>query len=574
MHMSAEKKESISIFGVVLSDTRRFAQITAILRKFGLGNIVRIARQSLNGRSFSAKDVFGEFRTFSPDFGEKLRTAIEALGVTYIKFGQMLSTRYDILPREIIAELSKLQDGSPALPFEEIESILNASYGDYHRYFSSVEETPLGAASIAQAHRAVLCDGTPAVIKVQRPGLLPLIRSDIDILMIFAKALDASIEEFSYFDLPSLVREFEDSIVSELNFQHERTNIEYFAAKYADRENFVFPEPFRDLCRSNILAMREISGKKITSIEPDTETAHRMAQDILGIAFDMVFRDGIFHGDPHPGNVFALPDGRIGLIDFGLVGTFSMRQRQNFMRIVMAMQYGDYALAARTLLSLGHATRRVVLEDLEAEIARIIQKYLKSSLQDVDIAGFAAEFVGAGQKFGIRIPCEFTNAIRALINVEGIIAYLHPKLNLIETLTRFAHNILSDSIKKKDISNQIIQDALSLSEYARSLPAHATQIMQDLEHDGIAVRIDGQSANIVSDAINRLATRLAISLMLPLLALCLFFANWTIPFYTVIVASFFWIAALGIWHVAALRNRRKVRISPLLSNMKRRMQWF
>ena len=571
---SHQKNESISLFGVVLSDTRRFAQITSIMRKFGLGNIVQIVRQSIAGRSFSSQDVIDGFNRNSPEFGAKLRSAIEALGVTYIKFGQMLSTRYDILPKEIIDELSRLQDGSPTLPFDAIESILNDAYGDYHQHFASIEPTPIGAASIAQVHRATLVDQTPVVIKVQRPGLLPLIRSDIDILTIFAKALDASIEELAYFDLPNLVSDFEESIVSELNFDNERANIVYFSQKYADRPEFVFPEPFADLCRNHILVMRELVGKKITTVEPDTPQAHQMAESILSIAFDMVFREGIFHGDPHPGNVFALTDGKIGLLDFGLVGTFTTRQRQNFMHLVMAMQFGDYALAARTLLSLGHATRRVVLDDLEAEIARIVQKYLKSSLQDVDVAAFATDFIAAGQKFGVRIPPEFTSAIRALINVEGIISYLYPHLNLIETLTQFAQNIVADNIRKKDFTNQIVQDALSVGEYIRSIPGHATQIMQDLEHDGIAVRIDVQSANILADSINNLATRIALSILLPALALCLFFANWTIPFYTVVVASFLWIGVLAIWHIKAIRERRKVKISPLLSNMKRRMRWF
>lgn len=573
-HKTDRKNESISIFGVVLSDSRRFAQIAATMREFGLGNIVQIVRQSIAGRSFSSQDVFDGFDHNSPDFGEKLRSAIENLGVTYIKFGQMLSTRYDILPKEIIAELSKLQDGSPTLPFETIESILNDAYGDYRSHFASIEPTPIGAASIAQVHRAVLLDQTPVVIKIQRPGLLPLIRSDIDILMIFAKALDASIEELAYFDLPQLVTDFENSIIAELNFDNERSNIAYFAEKYADRPEFVFPSTFDELCRSNILVMRELTGKKITSIEPDTTHARQMADAILTIAFDMVFRDGVFHGDPHPGNVFALDDGKIGLIDFGLVGTFTARQRQHFMYLVLAMQYGDYPLAARTLLALGHATRRVILKDLEAEIARILQKYLKTSLQDVDISSFANDFIAAGQKFGIQIPSEFTTAIRALINIEGIISYLHPHLNLIDTLTQFARNVLSENLKKKELANQVVQDFLGVNDFLRSLSGHAAQLMQDLEHDGIAIRVNPQSINTLADAVNILATRLALSIMLAALTLCLFFAKWMIPFYTLLAASFIWIAALVLWHIKAIRKRRKVKISPLLSNMKRRMRWF
>lgn len=573
--MNVEKpRESISLFGVVVSDTRRFAQIANVLRKFGFGNIVQILKSSLSGQSVTSDAILGSLGHDADQLGKNLRAAIEELGTTYIKFGQMLSTRYDLLPRTIIDELSKLQDGSPRLPFETIERLLNAAYGDYHAHFSSLEAEPIGAASIAQVHRAVLCDGTPVVIKVQRPGLLPLIRSDIDILTILAKALDASIEEMAYFNFPGLVAEFEASIVSELDFGNERHNIEYFIQKYSDRTEFVFPTPFPELCRKNILVMRELCGQKITTVEADTEQAHQMADSILCIAFDMVFREGIFHGDPHPGNVFAMPDGRIGLLDFGLVGTFTPRQRMGFMHLVIAIQYGDYALAARTLLSLGHATRRVVLDDLEAEIARILQKYMKRSLKDVDVASFAADFIAAGEKFGVQIPSDFTNAVRALINVEGIIEYLNPRLDLIQTLTQFAQTLIGNSFRQKDLTNQIVQDILNISEYARSLPTHATQIMQDLEHDGIAVRIDEKSVSILADAVNRLATRLSISLMLPAISICLFFAKWMIPFYTAVVASCVWIVAVVVMHHASKMNRKKLRISPILSRMQRRMKWF
>ena len=310
---------SISMFGVVVHDVQRLATIASVLHKFGFGKLVKAINTGVSSDFQSSSEILESFKQQPADTAANLRAAIEELGTTYIKFGQMLSTRYDLLPGSIITELSKLQDGSPRMEFSVIETILNAAYGDY--------QTPLGAASIAQAHRATLKDGTHVVLKIQRPGLLPLIRSDIDILNIIAKVLDNHIEEIAYFNLPALIDEFERSIVSELDFTHERANIEYFIQKSGTIPMFCFPEPFKDLTRPNILVMREISGKKITTVDADTPQAHRMADALLDIAFDMVFREGIFHADPHPGNVFATPDNTIGLLDFGLVGTFTARQR-------------------------------------------------------------------------------------------------------------------------------------------------------------------------------------------------------------------------------------------------------
>ena len=570
----AERRESISSFGVVVHDVQRMAKIASVLGKFGFGNLVRAVRSGISGDFQSSSEIVESFRRQPTGMASRLRAMIEELGTTYIKFGQMLSTRYDLLPANVIEELAKLQDGSPQMPFEEVESILNEAYGDYHDCFSSVEDVPLGSASIAQVHRAVLSDGTHVVIKVQRPNLLPLIRSDIDILNMLARTLDNHIEEIAYFNLPSLIEEFERSIVSELDFLHERSNIEYFMSRYGEREMFVFPEPDVSLTRSNILVMREIEGVKITSIEPDTELAHSMADSILDIAFDMVVRDGVFHADPHPGNVFATPDGRIGLLDFGLVGSFTPRQRDEFMRLIMAIQLGDCALIARTLLSLGHPTRRVVLDDLAAEISSILHKYYKNSLRKIDAAAFAGEFVSAGQKFAVQIPSEFTNAVRALINIEGIIAYLKPDLDVVATLGQFSKKLLSDKFKKENLNSLLFQMGLDATDFGRSLPTHFAQVMQDLEHDGIAVRVNRDAVLPLQDSLNGVSTRLSVSVMLVGITVCLHLSGHRLLFDLALIACVVWIMILFWWHIRARAFKKRLKLNPWLSRLKRRNRWF
>ena len=269
------------MFGVVVHDVQRFAAIANVLRKFGFGNLVQAVRSGLRSDFNSSSEILNSFRDQPSDMAANLRAAIEELGTTYIKFGQMLSTRYDLLPRNIIDELTKLQDGSPKMPFDTVEGILNEAYGDYHTVFATFEETPLGAASIAQAHRATLKDGTHVVVKIQRPGLLPLIRSDIDILNIIAKTLDNNIEEISYFDLPALIGEFERSIIDELDFHNEMHNIEYFIEHYSAHTQIVFPTPYPEFSKHNILVMHELVGQKITTVTPDTDEARQMADAIL-----------------------------------------------------------------------------------------------------------------------------------------------------------------------------------------------------------------------------------------------------------------------------------------------------
>lgn len=562
-------------FNIVVHDVQRLATIAGVLRKFGFGNIVQAIRSGLSADTRSSSEILEKFKEQPSDMASKLKAAIEELGTTYIKFGQMLSTRYDLLPPNVIQELAKLQDSSPKLPFETVEGILNDAYGDYHDVFESIEQEPLGSASIAQAHKAVLKDGTHVVIKVQRPGLLPLIRSDIDIINLIAKVLDNNIEEIAYFNLPLLIKEFEQSIVSELNFLHELDNIEYFQNHYAGNEMFVFPTPYREYSRQNILVMQEIEGCKITTVEPDNEAAHKMSSAILDIAFDMVFREGIFHADPHPGNVFATPDGKIGLIDFGLVGRFSKSQRSAFTRLVLAIHLGDCAMIARILLTLGHPTKRVILSDLEREISDILSRYCLNSLENIDVAGFTTDFVAAGQKFAVQIPPEFTTAIRALINIEGIIQYLTPKFDIISALAHFSQKLLGDSLQQEDLKTMLLQAGLNLVEIGHSAPSQFTQVIQDLEHDGLAMRLPESTFNATSDAINTLATRLCISLMFSIITAAILIMPTTsnVPMILALIVDVIWIIILIAWHSHARSTRKKLRITPVISHIKRRRDY-
>ncbi len=566
MTQTMSKSQSISIPGVMLHDAKRLGKIIAVFSKHGLG--------ALFGAHDKTTDSIENLKNDPRTTFSRIRNVFEELGTTYIKFGQMLSTRSDILPKELVDELSKLQDTSPVLPFETVEEILNENYGDWHETFESVDPTPLGSASIAQVHRATLKTGEHVVIKVQRPGLLPLIRSDVDILQTLATGLDKHVEEIAYFDLPALIREFERSIVAELDFNHERANIEHFMASYGDKPMFVFPKPYMALSGTNILVMQELAGKKITTVEPSTPLAHNMAQAILEIAFEMIFKDGIFHGDPHPGNVFATPDGRIALLDFGAVGTFSRRQRDLLMRVILAANLGDCGMMARTLMSLGHPTKRVILSELENDIAEILQRHLKSSLNNIDVAQFAHDFVAAGQKYAIQIPSEFTCAVRSLLSIEGIIQYLEPDLDVIKTLSTYANNLVSEAFGQDALKLNALQLVLNGTDFARTMPLQFAQIMQDLENDGLAVRVHSSASDKISDAINAGVTRLTLTMMFIAMTLFMLLSEHNTLFFIACIADLLWIIVLIRWHSNARTNRGKLKVTPYLEKLERRKNWY
>lgn len=552
----------------MLHDAKRLAQIIAILSKYGLGALFSTDSKKSQDHSLE------ELKKNPSSTADKIRRAIEELGTTYIKFGQMLSTRSDILTKEFIDELSKLQDNSPELPFETVEAILNEHYGDWHEKFESIDPKPLGSASIAQVHRAVLKNGERIVIKVQRPGLLPLIRSDVDILRKMAQALDNMIEEISYFDLPALIDEFERSIVDELDFNCERSNIRHFMNRYSDRPMFVFPTPYDELSDDKVLIMQELEGDKITTIEPDTPLAHKMAQSILELAFDMIFKDGVFHGDPHPGNVFATHDGRIALLDFGAVGMFSPRQRELLMRVILAANFGDCGMMARTLMSLGRPTKRVVLSDLENDIAVILQRHLKSSLNNIDVAQFAHDFVSAGQKYAIQIPSEFSCAVRALLSIEGIIQYLEPRLDVMKTLAQYANVLVTNFFSKDGLTFNMLQFGLNTSDLVRSVPLHVSQIMQDLDHEGLNVHIPENASEPFSDAVNSASTRVCLTMMFLGLTAFTHISDSPRLFVMMCIFDIVWCLILIRWHFVLRHSKKRLKVTPFLTRAQRRKRWF
>ena len=561
-------KSAISLPGAMLQDAKRFGKIVTVLSKYGLGVLFG---EKPKGHG---PNPLESLKNDPATTAENVRLAIAELGTTYIKFGQMLSTRNDLLPKAFIDELSKLQDNTPELSFATVEQTLNDYYGDWHTYFSFIDPKPLGSASIAQVHQATTTDGQAVVLKVQRPGLLPLIRSDVDILRTLARMLDSLIEELAYFNLPALVDEFERTIVDELDFSKERNNIEHFISRYGNWPMFEFPTPYAECSCSTILVMQKLEGQKITSVPPNTEAAHQMAQAILSLAFEMIFKDGIFHGDPHPGNIFATPDNRIAILDFGAVGSFSPRQRELLMRLILAAHLGDCAMMARTLLALGHPTRRVILSDLENDISEILQRHLKQSLNKIDIAAFAHDFISAGQKYAIQIPSEFSCAVRALLGIEGIIQYLEPELDVMQTLASYAQKLLQTAFGRDAFKLNLLQFALNAGDIARTLPVQFTQIMQDLEYDGLAVRVQSGNGEKIADAINAATTRICITLMLILLTICMYWQDDVTLLLLCAGLDLIWCVILIRWHLSLRSTRQKFRVKPLVASWKRRKKWF
>ena len=347
----AEQTESV--FGIAIRDIGRLRRLLAIVGRHGFGEIV--ARSAL-ARYFGGAEV-GETRDPAP---VRFRSLLEELGPMWIKLGQILSGRHDLLPPEWTTALEQLQDNTPVVEWAQIQSAVEDALGKpIEQAFASFERAPLGTASIAQTHLATLHDGARVVVKVQRPNIEAAMRGDLDLLYIGARMLESTIEEMQLYTPSEIVAEFERGLLRELDYHHERENLETAHRLLDPKRPIVVPQPYAELSCKTLLTMSYFAGQSVRKLESGSPAAKRAAAEIVRAAAKQVFVDGFFHGDPHAGNILIDEQGTLCMIDFGLIGRLSATQREQIVTLVIAAFSNDTSTLASVLLAMGTATTRV-----------------------------------------------------------------------------------------------------------------------------------------------------------------------------------------------------------------------
>lgn len=557
------------ILRYAVNDLGRFGRITAVLVRHGFGQLaaaIGLTSADTAGRSTEelARDPRGT--------AERLRAVFEDLGPTFVKLGQVLSTRPDLLPPVYIQELSRLQDQSSPLEFEAVRDQVEEALGNpLDVLFERFEQVPLATGSIAQTHLARMPGGRDVVVKVQRPGLREIIRSDVDLLRIFARLLEATIEEMGLYRPSDIVEEFERALNDELDFSVEASHIALFRELCADRREIWIPEVIES-CRT-ILVMERIPGVKITDLEPRTPRAHKLARALLDLSYSMLFEYGAFHGDPHPGNLLVTADDRIGLIDFGLIGRLSRQQQDVLIALIIAIVAGDIDGVARAVMQLGRPMGRVPLRQMRDDIADIRARYLRSSLGEMDMSQFVLELLEAGQRYRIRVPADYAILTKASVSMEGVVRYLAPDLDIPTTLAPYSRKLLVQRYGPQRLSQSLLTGALGMSGMMRELPAQLNQLLMDLEYEGLRVTVENEPLTDLRRSINVLGTKIALATIAAGLFVAVLIASElsgrvsTMGWIMLSLATLFVVTILT-WHMADGRVR-KVRITPLLRFLQR-----
>lgn len=570
-------ENSTSILGIAIRDIQRLQTVSTTVARHGFGELV--ARSPLGRLVFKDRDspqASEELRGVSA--AERFRRLLEALGPTYIKLGQVLSMRPDRLPPDYIEALQALQDQAPVLPFEQIKSSVEAGLGkSIDELFADFDEEPLGIASIAQTHLATTHDGRRVVVKVQRPGIEAIMRGDLDLLYLGARILEATIDEMALYSPSDVVMEFERALVRELNFTFELSNLTTAGQLMSMRPGIVVPEPLPELSSRTVLTMGFFKGSPLRTLKPGSARAASCVEELLRAMLQQVFVDGFFHGDPHSGNILVNEEGQVCLIDFGLVGRLNTVQREDLMTLIVAAIANDVDTLARILIKIGTPTRRVNMAEFKEEITRIrAEQFEIANLEEYDASGFIQAFVGAAQKYRIKLNTEYSVLVKAAATLENIIGELHPEVDVVG----IARETLEPLIKSRLTPQKLVEEAMSgvsgVGSLIRLLPGQLDQVLHDLETGNVQVRALTPGLKPVAPMIHQVGSRLSMALFgasMSLSAAVLLPEDPTtvygVPILSVLcilLAVFAW-TVLWWWHF--LGTGRPVKVSPLVRFFKR-----
>ena len=565
--------------GRTIANLSRLRQITAVVARHGLGHYLEKRRGARSGRSAlaEASDQVSDI----PSAAKHFRDILEELGPTFIKFGQVLSTRADLLPPGFALALSDLQEHCAPMPAEAVESSIRQGLGKpVDALFRHFDRTPVACASIAQVHRAETLEGEEVAVKVQRPNMRRNILQDIDLLHFMAQLAEAIIEESGLVTPRGVVEEFESALLNETNFLHEADMLRRFAANLEGKNRpYVVPKVYDDLSCNSILTMEFLHGKRLSELGPEHDRKH-IANNIVAAAFAQLFEDGLFHADPHPGNCFVLPDGRLALMDFGSVGQISYAMRETLVVLVLAIGTRDADAVARLLYRVGVLDERVSLHRLRDACASLFDEYLgdAKSFANVEAAELLRELFSLASRFRVRIPSEYALVARASMTVEGVIRQLDPELEVLGTAKPIIRRLVEDRFTLPELGDTTMRNLLRARDVVRELPLTLSQILMDLENGKLRIQVENSKLDAIARNIDTLGMVIFMGLVAGgLVTGSLFilaryeFTFWglpVVPSIALYVASMLFGAALGRYLLSP--RLRKISMSRWLNRRRRR----
>jgi len=493
---------------------------------------------------------------------QHFRMALEDLGPTFIKIGQILSTRPDLLPPDYIAELAKLQDAAPPIPWDEVEAQLTAAWGrPPQELFASIEKTPLAAASLAQVHAAVLPDGQEVVIKVQRPDIWPTIQADLAILEdVAAMAQRTSLGEI--YNPIDIVQEFAFTLQNELNYLQEGRNADRFRENFKDDPAIYIPKVYWELTTRQVLVLERLYGIKISEVEAMKRVGidpKQVAMNSARLIVKEVLEDGYFHADPHPGNFFVMPGAVIGAVDFGMVGHLSRADRLNLVRLYIASVQLDADRIVEQLIRMGAASAYVNRTDLKRSIARLLHKYHGLPLKEIRAQEVVNDIMPIAYRFRLRLPSDLWLLGKTLAMMEGIGLQLDPDFDIFAVSKPFAEKLMREMWMPSTWGPEVLGNIQAWGDFFEVMPRAGSKLLYGLESGKVPLDMTFDVQKSVIEHFDRALTRLALSVILGAFILALALLISSAPASPIVMAlvavGFLTAIGLGLWFIISVLRR-------------------
>ncbi len=487
----------------------RLRQITQVLVKHGFGELV--SRTDL-GALVPWRKSEGETEKLS--WSMRLRLAMQELGPSFVKMGQILSTRPDLLPTDLIIELKKLQEDVPPVSFDEVRAEIERTVGaPIAEVFAALDDKPLASASIGQVHRGRLKSGEDVAVKVQRPHIREVIERDLDLLYLLARILERAVPESTIYSPTGLVAEFDRAITAELDYTIEAGHNERFARNFAGSAVVRFPRVFREISGKKVLVAEFFDGHKIADAVAQGFSGERIAKDSVAIISQMIFVDGFFHADPHPGNIRILGTPAqpiVGLLDLGLVGTLSADLRDKAITLMVAAIKKDVDELADALVAMGRPRGKVDRDAFRAHVATLSEIHLGKPLKEIELSALIRDLVQGAIKFEIEMPVEMMMVGKSLMTVEGIGKSIYPDLDIFDEARPFFFKLIWERYSPDKIGLKLLKAASKLSGAATDLPVLAAEVLDDLRRGLLRVQAEDPG---LGHAAERLGRRVALGLI-------------------------------------------------------------
>ena len=491
----------------------RLSEIAQVAARHGFGYFLRRNRLGDLAPGADRSDPDGA----PSDRGRRLREMLDELGPTFVKFGQLLSTRPDVVPPDIVAELRRLQDDASPVPFLQIREVVEEELDlTIDQAFLEFDLSPVASASIGQVHRAVLPDGMEVAVKIQRPAAPSQIEADLGLLYQAARLLRERVRALEFMDPEEIVDEFARSIRLELDYSHEARNAEMFHRNFERSEEVVVPRVISQYSSGRVLTIEYLRGTKVADLglasmlpEERREVVTRMADTWM----TMVFRHGFFHADPHPANIFVLEDGRIGLVDFGQAGKLTDEDMARLTRLFVDAATENIDAIPRRLRELGVRYAPEREEEFRRELHVLFDRYYGTRLSDIDPLQVIRDGFQLIYSLNLRLPSRFVMLDKAIATLASVGTEVDPDFNVFEVAKPYARGLLIERFHPRVLAQRARMEAMALGSVARELPYQVSDVLERLRDGTFQVRVENPGIDQLDEHVDQASNRLAVALV-------------------------------------------------------------